>query len=300
MEGIVSEMKKIFATLMAALLCCSFMTSCLDPNLTETTRSSEEQEFYDKYYVNSSTVEIDFRSEPERVMSNLDHYASHPYVSDEDKAKFELAKEVYTLFPYSIKIEYSVNRNSYEEKNVTFNYFTFSYGTVGMYEECAIEVLNRICVLWLNDEIDDMYDFKDYVEAQASIAEYCDKIPTVEELREFAKNYEWLQKVDGLDYSKSAPEDERSASNYHIGDLLRDNYLKYNPKLVENTDADKLFARPNYDNVKALFVIYKTYGNAAFGREENGVLVIDNYEKMYGELDQAIMSQFGITDADFR
>ena len=202
-------MKKAYSIILATVMCCSLMTSCLDPNLTETTRSSEEQEFYDNYYVNSNLVEIDFRSDPERVMKNLDHFANHPYVSDEDKAKFELAKEVYS-------------------------------------------------------------------------------------------DYEWLKKIDGFDYSKSAPQDERSAANYYIADLLKENYLKYNPKLLENTDGDKLFGWPNYDNTRALFSIYKEYGNAAFGKEVDGVFVIDNYEEMYGDLDQAIMSQFGITESAFR
>ncbi len=293
-------MKKAYSIILATVMCCSLMTSCLDPNLTETTRSSEEQEFYDNYYVNSNLVEIDFRSDPERVMKNLDHFANHPYVSDEDKAKFELAKEVYSEFPYSIKISYSVNANSFENKDVTFNYFTFSYGTVGIYEECSLEILNRIGVLWLNDELDEQYDFTVYVNAVGEIATYCDTIPTVQEFKDFSADYEWLKKIDGFDYSKSAPQDERSAANYYIADLLKENYLKYNPKLLENTDGDKLFGWPNYDNTRALFSIYKEYGNAAFGKEVDGVFVIDNYEEMYGDLDQAIMSQFGITESAFR
>ena len=293
-------MRKAFVILFSVLISCSFMTSCFDSNQTGTTRSSEEQEFYDNFYVQGRTVEIDYRSDPERVIKNLDYYANHPYVSEEDKAKFELAKEVYTEFPYSIKITYSVNSNSFEDKEVSFNYFTFSYGTVGISEECNLEIKNRIGVLWLNDEIDKMYDFEEHVNATASICQYCNKFPTVEEFKKFSVDYEWLKLVDGFDYEKSVPGDERSAANYYILDLLKENYLKYNPKLLENADEAKLFGWPNYDNIDQLFKIYKKYGNAAFGKEVDGVFVIDNYEEMYGELDQAIMIEFSLTETDFR
>ena len=293
-------MRKSIAILISAILCCSFMTSCLDPNLTEATRSSEEQEFYDNYFVQGRTVDIDYRSDPERVMKNLDYYADHPYVSEEDKAKFKLAKEVYTEFPYSISISYSVKSNSFEDKNVVFNYFSFSYATVGIHEECNLEIKNRIGVLWLNDEIDEMYDFAEYSAASGEICQYCNTFPTVEEFKEFAADYEWLKLVDRFDYEKSAPKDERSAANYYILDLLKENYLKYNPKLLGNVDEEKLFGWPNYDNIDQLFKIYKKYGNAAFGKEVDGVFVIDNYEEMYGELDQAIMTEFSLTEKDFR
>ena len=293
-------MRKSIAILISVLLCCSFMTSCLDPNPTEATRSSEEQEFYDNFFVQGRTVEIDYRSDPERVMKNLDYYADHPYVSEEDKAKFKLAKEVYTEFPYSISISYSVKSNSFEDKNVVFNYFSFSYATVGIHEECNLEIKNRIGVLWLNDEIDEMYDFAEYSAASGEICQYCNTFPTVEEFKEFSADYEWLKLVDGFDYEKSAPKDERSAANYYIQDLLKENYLKYNPKLSEKADEEKLFGWPNYDNIDQLFKIYKKYGNAAFGKEVDGVFVIDNYEEMYGELDQAIMTEFSLTEKDFR
>ena len=293
-------MKKILAVLLSGIVCCSFLTSCLDPRLTETTRSSEEQEFYDNYYVHNMNSKIDFRSDPEKVMSALDHFVNNPYLSDEDKAKFELAKEVYSQFPYSINISFSVNANSFEDKDITLNYFHFGYGTVGIYDGCDLEIQNRIGVLWLNDEIEEMYGFDDYALATAKYAEFCNTFPTVEEFRSFSCGCDWLKLVDGFDYSMSAPEDERSASNYHIIELLEDNYLAYNPKLLQNASKEKLFGWPNYDNMNELFRIYKKYGNQAFGKETDGVLVIDNYDEMYGELDKLIMEEFNLKPESFR
>ena len=171
-----------------------------------------------------------------------------------------------------------------------------------------IEVMNRIAVLWANGEIDDFYsvaDFRDVVwYYQSSGFAEIDNDP----------DYDWFRKVCQFSYSDSAASDVRSTDNYYIFNLFLENYLNYNQGFVPTLHA-RFDRYGTYDSGSVceivvtcdvysvyymFFEVYKEYGDAIWGEYIDGEYVIDNYDEMFGEIDEVFMNVENLTVEELR
>lgn len=169
-----------------------------------------------------------------------------------------------------------------------------------------IEVMNRIAVLWANGEIDGFYsvaDFRGVVRNyQASGFAEIENDP----------DYDWFRKVCQFSYSDSAASDVRSTDNYYIFNLFLENYLNYNQGFVPTLHA----RYDSYDSGRLLhsfvgicdghsvyymfFEVYEEYGDAIWGEYIDGEYVIDNYDEIFGEIDEVFMRVERLTVEELR
>ena len=277
------------------------VSSTSDTVFSEEMISMSKEEFEEKYQIDSRQRTIDYTYPREDAVTLCEWFINNPYVEEEDKQKFMLAEEVVSDFPVSISIKYENKGNSFEDKDIKLTYMRFEVERaqqVGL--EFEYDIVKRISILWLNDELDEYYELADYFKGVYHFCDYFSEFPSVEDYRNYECEYDWIKKVDALDYEKSAPNEERSKDNYYILDLLIDNYYKYNSKLETSVSKDIVFSASTYENVYEMISIYKQYGNAVFGQEISGEYVIDNYDEMFGELDKMIVEKFDISPEDFR
>ena len=177
-------------------------------------------------------------------------------------------------------------------------------GEIGPTNIYEIEVMNRIAVLWANGEIDDFYsvaDFRDVVwyYQSSGFAEI-----------ENDPDYDWFRKVCQFSYSDSAASDVRSTDNYYIFNLFLENYLNYNQGLIpalHARDDDSgllvlgLVSICDFHSVYYMFFeVYEEYGDAIWGEYIDGEYVIDNYDEMFGEIDEVFMRVRHLTVEELR
>jgi hypothetical protein len=246
----------------------------------------------------------------------IDNLLDNQSVSEDDKKALRLAKYVYTEYQYifHITLDISANSNEDEKIGVNISYFGIvdtylSHKTNSVYKDHVfssnkLEYEYRLLVLWLNDKLPERYDIGNlpdyYYDDLKKVIDYLNTTPSIEDFESYieANDYSFLKDINDFDYAKSADKDSKSPENFYIGNLLADNYLAYNNLLPEKTvDFGYTISCKCY--VK-LFEIYKKYGNAVFGKEVDGIYVIENYDEMFGELDQMIMENNNLTQKDFR
>lgn len=246
----------------------------------------------------------------------IDNLLDNQSVSEDDKKALRLAKYVYTEYQYIFHITLDISANSNEDEKIDVNITYFgivdtylSHKTNSVFKDHVfssnkLEYEYRILVLWLNDKLPERYDIGNlpdyYYDDLKKVIDYLNTTPSIEDFESYieANDYSFLKDINDFDYAKSADKDSKSPENFYIGNLLADNYLAYNNLLPEKTvDFGYTISCKCY--VK-LFEIYKKYGNAVFGKEVDGIYVIENYDEMFGELDQMIMENNNLTQKDFR
>ncbi|MCR5804132.1 MAG: hypothetical protein K6G47_07695 [Clostridia bacterium] len=246
----------------------------------------------------------------------IDNLLDNQSVSEDDKEALRLAKYVYTEYQYIFHITLDVSSNSNEEKDtdVNISYFGIvdtylSHKTISVFKDHVFssnksEYEYRILVLWLNDKLPERYDIDNlpgcYYDDLKNIVDYLNTTPNIEDFESYIEenDYSFLKDINDFDYSKSADKDSQSLENLYIGNLLVENYFAYNNLLPKKTvNFEYTISRKYY--IK-LFEIYKKYGNAVFGKDVDGIYVIDNYDEMFGELDEMIMESFNLAQKDFR
>ena len=157
------------------------------------------------------------------------------------------------------------------------------------------DILNRCAFLWLNDNIDCLPSKVEYSRAMDEIVAAYQNGESID-----AEDYEWVRKINSLNYSDYSNFDDFSKDNPKVFNLLYDNYMSYNSKLSEKIKSDDLKHFFSLDHYYDLFIIYKEYGDSIKGHYVNGEYVIDNYDEMFGELDKALMESFDLSEDDFR
>lgn len=169
-----------------------------------------------------------------------------------------------------------------------------------------LEIMNRIAVLWANGEIDDFYSVADF----RRVVRYYQSSGFAE--IENDPDYDWFRKVCQFSYSDSAASDVRSTDNYYIFNLFLENYLNYNQGLIPTLQA----RYGSYDSGRLVyslvgicdghsvyymfFEVYEEYGDAIWGEYIDGEYVIDNYDEMFGEIDEVFMRVKHLTVEELR
>jgi len=239
---------------------------------------------------------------------SADNYLSSKYISESEKDDIRLTKYVIENFHSIIRVVYHVTKVGGEPVSVSIEYGT---------NRSALEVLPAsqllgwdantsmyvmMLYMWLNDRIPAYYLPDDYYGMIKELNSYLLTKPSVDEVEKYLddNDLQWLKELDKFEYTDKKDMANRSKDNTYIGDVLSENYFAYNNKLQtkELFKSDKRFLY--YTIYTDLFVIYKEYGDAVWGQEVNGEYVIEDYDKMFGALDQKIMDEFDLAPEDFR
>ena len=279
------------------------LVSCKKANelVGESNMDISKEEFEECYHVKTGKTVVDYTTPLDQAVDKLEWLANFPYLEEGAREKFLLAEEVVKEFPLSFSVKFKLIGNSFEDKEVKLDYIDFDYDRPqkkdSIYE---IDIVNRIGVLWLNDQLDELYDIADYYKAIYRYQDYLYTFPTAEELKNYESDDSWVKLVEQMDYNDSSPKDEKSKDNYYITDLLIENYYSYNNLLESSVSPEDLFGFNSLENRYELVKIFKEYGSDVFGENVNGQYIINNYEKMFAEFDEKIMEEHHLTQEKFR
>lgn len=295
------------------ILCVLFFLFCLNSckkNVdTETTLSDEE--YFNLYQkVDNANIVVPQIAKDD---SDIDRYLENELVDERSKEQLLLAKYVYNNLNRILVINILVRSNSYESPTIVVTtkylygdaFIEMYYHDTNQYEgayscDNRRDILYKTLYLWLNDKIPNYYDSWDLGEIVDPLLVFLNTYPSIEEFEQYLddNDCQWLKTLNDFLVSEDSISDSRSKDNLYIYLVLVDNYMKYNPKIESVFTNTHVF----YDDVfiRDLFVIYKEYGDAIWGQEINGEYVIEDYDKMFGALDQKIMDEFDLAPEDFR
>lgn len=312
----IRHMKKLAALL---LLFTVVLSSC--KNETNESQSSEIDVFNEKYKVEEDFFSAIGYYRPEEKLKTL---CDNPYLSNEDRENIEATMKISEEFPLIVGVDYKLSENSFEEpdirleiemglatwpgsiyssrwdhcspEDITEKYYLESEG------EIQIEIRNRIGILWLNGEIDDLYSYSDFVDTRSSLEkEICvDSSPdsaepfciiskeVIQKWDEATKDLKWFQKVCSFSYESSASAEDMTSDNLRLYLLMYDYYLSVNTKLEESVGeiALKQYYEWQDEAMYGLFQIYKDYGEKMFDPAM--------YDEIFADYDKQIMDYFGI------
>ena len=311
------KLKNTFPVIIALLFSFIVLCSCKENG------PSDEEVFNEKYKVEDELITFWGYCQPTDRLTVL---MNNPYLSDEDREKIEFAQKVAEEYPLIVDVDFRVHENSYEDPNIVLeielflnladadSYDMFRYSCVpdeirDKYylkdgNDICTEIRNRIGVMWLNGEIDDLYSIQDFDECFYLIYNeiITDSSPNIaasskccivskeskDKFESVTRDLDWFRKVCAFSYESNVPSDSLSSDNYRIFSLIYDYYMSHNPKLTESVgvyEYDQYLAKDD-DATYDFFRLYKEYGDDIFDPER--------YDEIFADYDKQIMDYFGI------
>lgn len=283
-------------------------------------KSQHETVDYFNHYFNRQDVG-DFGVWVEQCLNN-------DLVPQEDKDKILYGTDLLIDYPYLSYMRLEIMPNSYEDKTVRVNTYLifgpqvntglgypqnatiyldernnhclfvdnciYEYLERGDEVDCTVcECQNRLAVMWLNEEIDELYSYEEFVNVCDEFNEFLNNDPYSKdsEWKNLNDKYPWIYDFANFKYDMEKSDSE-SKENACIFNLLVERYLDYNSKLLNNIDKTD-FGNFLMDHYYDFFRIYKDNQDTYFSKSTNETMLFD-------ELDDALMKEYDLTTKDLR